>query len=47
MVPYTNITYKDKILNLIGDEHIDGVTISGGDPLDQSVQALEELAYKH
>lgn len=44
MVPYTNITYKDKILNLIGDEHIDGVTISGGDPLDQSVQALEELA---
>ena len=41
MVPYTNITYKDKILNLIGDEHIDGVTISGGDPLDQSVQALE------
>lgn len=44
MVPYTNITYKDKILNLIGDEHIDGVTISGGDPLDQSAQALEELA---
>ena len=44
MVQYTNITYKDKILNLIGDEHIDGVTISGGDPLDQSVQALEELA---
>ena len=44
MVSYTNITYKDKILNLIGDEHIDGVTISGGDPLDQSVQALEELA---
>ena len=44
MVPYTNITYKDKILNLIGDEHIDGVTISGGDPLDQSVQSLEELA---
>ena len=44
IVPYTNIIYKDKILNLIGDEHIDGVTISGGDPLDQSVQALEELA---
>ena len=44
VVPYTNITYKDKILNLIGDEHIDGVTISGGDPLDQSVQPLEELA---
>lgn len=44
MVPYTNIAYKDKILNLIGDEHIDGVTISGGDPLDQSAQALEELA---
>ena len=44
MVPYTNITYKEKILNLIGDEHIDGITISGGDPLDQSVQALEELA---
>ena len=44
MVPYTNITYKDKILNLIGDDHIDGVTISGGDPLDQSAQALEELA---
>ena len=44
MIPYTNITYKDKILNLIGDEHIDGVTISGGDPLDQSAQALEELA---
>ena len=44
MVPYTNITYKDKILNLISDDHIDGVTISGGDPLDQSAQALEELA---
>ena len=44
VIPYTNITYKDKILNLIGDEHIDGVTISGGDPLDQSVQPLEELA---
>lgn len=44
MVPYTNITYKEKILNLIGDEHIDGVTISGGDPLNQTVSALEELA---
>lgn len=44
MVPYTNITYKEKILNLIGDEHIDGVTISGGDPLNQTISALEELA---
>ena len=43
MVPY-HLTCKEKILNLIGDKHIDGVTISGGDPLDQSVQALEELA---
>lgn len=43
MVPYTNITYKDKILNLIGDEHIDGVTISGGDPMDQDIYALEQL----
>lgn len=43
MVPY-HITCKEKILNLIGDKHIDGVTISGGDPLDQSVQALKELA---
>ena len=43
MVPY-HITCKEKILNLIGDKHIDGVTISGGDPLDQSAQALKELA---
>lgn len=43
MVPY-HLTCKEKILNLIGDEHIDGVTISGGDPLDQSAQALKELA---
>ena len=43
MVPY-HITCKEKILNLIGDKHIDGVTISGGDPLDQSEQALKELA---
>ena len=43
MVPY-HITCKEKILNLIGDKHIDGVTISGGDPLDQSPQALKELA---
>ena len=43
MVPY-HLTCKEKILNLIGDEHIDGVTISGGDPLDQSPQALKELA---
>ena len=43
MVPY-HLTCKEKILNLIGDKHIDGVTISGGDPLDQSAQALEELA---
>ena len=43
MVPY-HLTCKEKILNLIGDKHIDGVTISGGDPLDQSAQALKELA---
>ena len=43
MVPY-HLTCKEKILNLIGDKHIDGVTISGGDPLDQSEQALKELA---
>ena len=43
MVPY-HLTCKEKILNLIGDKHIDGVTISGGDPLDQSAQVLEELA---
>lgn len=43
MIPY-HITCKEKILNLIGDKHIDGVTISGGDPLDQSAQALKELA---
>ena len=43
MVPY-HLTCKEKILNLIGDKHIDGVTISGGDPLDQSPQALKELA---
>ena len=43
MVSY-HITCKEKILNLIGDKHIDGVTISGGDPLDQSAQALKELA---
>ena len=44
IVPYTNITYKDRILNLISDDNIDGVTFSGGDPLDQSTSGLQELS---
>lgn len=38
-----DMTYKKKIMSLISDTHIDGITISGGDPLDQDQLALEEL----
>lgn len=43
---YNNLpsyAYRDKIMSLCADSHIDGITISGGDPLDQSQFALEEL----
>lgn len=35
--------YKDKIFALCDSEHIDGITLSGGDPMDQDMFALEEL----
>lgn len=36
-------TYEDRILSLCDDPHIDGITLSGGDPLDQGELALAEL----
>lgn len=34
---------KDKIMTLCDDDRIDGITISGGDPLAQDERALTEL----
>lgn len=39
----TDITYKEKILSLLDNDNIDGITISGGDPMDQDIYALEQL----
>lgn len=33
----------NKIYSEVDKEYIDGITLSGGDPLDQSYQALQEL----
>jgi anaerobic ribonucleoside-triphosphate reductase activating protein len=35
---------KKKIFDTLSNHNIDGITFSGGDPLDQSVAALQELA---
>ena len=35
---------KEKIFDVLSNPNIDGITFSGGDPLDQSAAALEELA---
>lgn len=38
-----DMTYEEKILSLCDNPNIDGITLSGGDPLNQDVLALDEL----
>lgn len=33
----------DKLVNILNKEYVDGLTISGGDPLDQSDEVLDEI----
>lgn len=39
----SNHTYKEKIFDLVENLHVDGITVSGGDPLTQSNNALCQL----